>query len=129
MFRLFRTLTFAGMLLATTLFLPTPQVHANPPLGTLFVARTSFPTNAENDKDLIRKGRKHRHKNLRIAPGGDSIQCHILLVLKSKFRGNQIYFVLYPAGSKDYVAATPVSVKRGTKRLISPMTFDAIQTR
>jgi hypothetical protein len=111
------------MLFATMLFLSPSTVRSAPPLGSLFVAQTSFPTDAEDDKDLIRKGRKHRSLTLRMAAGGDAIQCHILLVLKNKFQGKQIYFVLYPAGSKDYAAATPVSVRRGTKRLISPMNF------
>lgn len=123
MSRSLRSLAFAGMLLATMLLFSVSSARSAPPLGSLFVAETSFPTDAEDDNDLVRKGRKHRSLTLRVSAGGDTIQCHLLLVLKHKFQGDQIYFVLYPEGSKEYAAATPLAVKRGTKRLISPMNF------
>ena len=103
-------------------FLALPNVEANAPLGTLFVATKPFPKSASSDEALIKKGRQHREEKLRLAPGGD-LSFHLLLVLKNKFRGKQIYFVVYPAGSNEYLAASPIQVKPGIKRLISPMAF------
>lgn len=96
---------------------------ANAPSGRLFVAATSFPTNAEDSAEFIRKGQKHHQKSLSIS--GDELSFHFLLVLKSRLKAPEVYFVLFKQGGKEHVSATSVALKKATEILTSPLSFPA----
>ena len=92
--------------------------------GDLFIAATPFPTSAESDKGLVRKGRKHQRRS-KLRHSGSSLRAQILLVLKRKFGGSKILFVLFKRGKKGYISFQEINVKKSMKRLVSWVQFDS----